>query len=67
MKTILVLLATSVALLSGCVVAPDHDGYRDGYYHGDGRVDHDRGHWDHDRGDHRDYGDRDHWQGGPRY
>ncbi len=48
MKSILVLAAAATAmLLGGCAVAPDHGGYRDGYYHGDG--------------------DRDHWQGGPRY
>jgi hypothetical protein len=66
MKPILVLLAASVALLSGCVVAPYGDEHRGGggYYGGDGRGDHDRDH-DHDRGDrdrgeHRDYdGDRD--------
>ncbi|WP_416048997.1 hypothetical protein [Cupriavidus basilensis] len=65
MKPILVLLAASVALLSGCVVAPYGDEHRGGggYYGGDGRGDHDR-----DHGDRRDYGgDRDRWQGGPRY
>ena len=66
MKSILVLVATSVVLLGGCVVAPDHDGHRDGYYGGDGHTEHERAHWDHDRGDHRD-DDRDRWQGGPRY
>ncbi|WP_043345494.1 hypothetical protein [Cupriavidus basilensis] len=66
MKPILVLLAASVALLSGCVVAPYGDEHRGGggYYGGDGRGDH----GDRDRGDHRDYGgDRDRGQGGQRY
>lgn len=64
MKTILVLIAASVALLGGCVVAPDRDEHRGGYYGGDGRADHGDRYW----GDHRDYsGDRDRWQGAPRY
>jgi hypothetical protein len=70
MKPILVLLAASIALLSGCVVAPYGDEHRGGgaYYGRDGRGDHDRDHGDRDRGDHRDYGsDRDRWQGGQRY
>ncbi|MHA7680125.1 hypothetical protein [Cupriavidus sp. PET2-C1] len=67
MKPILVLLAASVALLSGCVVAPYGDEHRGGggYYGGDGRGDHDH---DRDHGDRRDNGgDRDRWQGGQRY
>lgn len=66
MKITLVLLTAFTALLSGCVVAPDRDEHRDGGYYSDGRYHHhdrDRG----DRDDHRDYGDRDRWQNGPRY
>lgn len=59
MKFVLVMLAASVALLSGCVVAPygdEHHGDH-AYYdrdHGDHGGHEDRG--DRDRGDHRDYG-----------
>lgn len=71
MKPILVLLVTSVALLGGCVITPDHGDHRGGgYYGGDGRSDYDRDHdhGDRDRGDHRDNDtDRDRWQGGPHY
>ncbi len=68
MKPILVLLAASVALLGGCVVAPYGDEHRGGgYYGGEGHEGHPE-HGDHDRDEHRDHGgDRDQWQGGPRY
>ncbi|HBD37000.1 hypothetical protein SGO26_11795 [Cupriavidus metallidurans] len=67
MKPILVILITSVALLGGCVITPDHGDHRGGgYYGGDGRSDYDHG--DRDRNDHRDNdNDRDRWQGGPHY
>ena len=42
MKKLIVIMAALIATLGGCVVVPDHGGYRgdryyrgDGYYHGD--------------------------------
>lgn len=44
-------LIALVALLGGCVIAPAHDGYRDGGYH-EGYYDHSHHRWWHNNGWH---------------